>query len=65
MVLCKVIQNKSFDLYSCVNIAQDNPNDLKSLRKNADHELSHLYISAQEMVRIENFTLEAPRFTSD
>ena len=62
--MCKILQKKSLDLLEAVNIAEDIPKELKSVRENAEHEFHQLYSCAQETAETQNFTLEVLRRTS-
>ena len=63
VVLCKILQRRSIDLYEAVNTAENVISEMKSLRQNAECEFQELFVSAQETAQNEGFSLDIPRLT--
>jgi len=70
VVLCKILQRRSIDLYEEVNTAEDIISEMKSLRQNAECEFHELFVSAQETAQKtqetaqnKGFSLDMPRLT--
>ena len=63
VVLCKILQRRSIDLYEAVNTAEDIISEMKSLRQNAECEFHELFVSAQETAQNQGFDLDMPRLT--
>ena len=61
VVLCKILQKRSIDLYEAVNTAEDIFSEMKSLRQNAKCEFHELFVSAQETAQNQGFSLDMPR----
>jgi len=63
VVLCKISQRRSIDLYEAVNTAEDIISEMKSLRQNAECEFHEFLFSAQETAQNQGFCLDMPRLT--